>query len=1006
MKKDSREIPLDQRAIRASLEELQGRQFWQSLEELAEREESQGRLSRQCSQQASTGTDSMSRRTFLGLMAASLALAGLGGCGPGKPPEKILPYVRQPEEIVPGRPLFFATAMPLSGYALGLLAESHMGRPTKIEGNPQHPASLGGTDALAQASVLSLYDPDRSQTVLHQARISTWDAFLAAMTHEMEAQRSRQGAGLRILTETVTSPTLAAQIRALLQKFPSAQWHPYEPIGLDNLHAGARLAFGEPVNTLYRFDRAKAILALDADFLSSWPGSVRYAHDLMEGRRVRKDRLHMSRLYVVESTPTLAGALADHRWPLRASQVEGFARAVAGALGLQVGPASGLNPSAPPIPWIPAIVRDLQNHRGATIVLAGEGQPPIVHALAHGLNQLLGNVGNTVIYTDPVEVTPEGPLASLRRLVGDMAAGRVDTLVILGGNPAYTAPADLRFAEQLSKVGLRIHLSPYADETSALCHWHIPEVHYLETWSDARAFDGTVTVLQPLIDPLYHGRSAHELLAVLLGEVGHKSYDIVRRYWQGQTPSSDFEAFWQRALHDGLIDGSQLPGRPVSLRADFTGQSAPSPSPPTSGGTGLEIIFRPDPHVWDGRFANNAWLQELPKPLTTLTWDNAALISPTTARRLGLSNEEVVELRYRGRVVRAPIWVMAGHCDDAVTMHLGYGRTRAGRVGTGAGFNAYALRTSDAPWFGSGLEIRKTGERYPLAVTQEHSGMVGRDLVRAATLKQFRAHPGLVQEGGDRLRPSQVSLYPEYPYTGHQWGMAIDQNLCIGCNACVVACQAENNIPIVGKSEVLRNREMHWLKIDRYYHGDPGNPKTYFQPRPCMHCEKAPCEVVCPVEATVHDDEGLNEMIYNRCVGTRYCSNNCPYKVRRFNFFQNVDKSVISLQLMRNPDVTVRERGVMEKCTYCIQRISTARREAEKENREVREGEVLTACQQACPTQAIVFGNINDPNSAVARLKAEPHNYDLLAELNTQPRTTYLAVFSNPNPEIKDQGVA
>jgi molybdopterin-containing oxidoreductase family iron-sulfur binding subunit len=1003
--------PLDLTALRARLAATRGQQYWRSLAELADTEEFRELLQREFPRHASVWLDPISRRGFLQLMGASLALAGLSACT-RQPEEKIVPYVRAPEGLIPGRPQFYATAVLLGGVATGVLVESHMGRPTKIEGNPQHPASLGATDVFTQAAVLTLYDPDRAQVVTSAGRISTWDAFLATMSTALEAQRLSQGAGLRILTETVTSPTLAHQLQTLLSQFPAAWWYQYEPTGRDTVLAGARLAFGEDVDAHYRFDKAEVILSLEADFLFSLPGSVRYARDFTEKRRVQDGHTEMNRLYVVENTPSLTGAMADHRLPLRASEIEHFARTLAAALGvsgvrsLEFGVSPAANPQ-PPVPekWIAALVRDLQQHRSASLVIAGDQQSPVVHALAHAMNHALGNIGNTVIYTAPVQAKPVEQSESLRVLVQDMEAGKVEMLVILGSNPVFTAPVDLRFAEHLAKVPLRIHCSLYEDETTALCHWHIPETHSLESWGDARAYDGTVTIIQPLIAPLYSSKSFHEVLAVLSGQPSASSYDIVHEYWKSQNLATDFEKFWRQALHDGLVAGRTYPSKEVSLRVDWmtpdSGLRTPdSFQPPTPNPQSLEIIFRPDPTIWDGRFANNGWLQELPKPLTKLTWDNAALVSPATAERLGLINEEVVELHYLERVVRAPVWIMPGHADNAVTVHLGYGRTHAGRVGTGTGFNAYALRTTDAPWFGSGLEIRKTGERYLLACTQHHHSMEGRNLVRVGTIEEYQAHPHFVHEMGHDPAPD-VTLYPLYEYKGYAWGMAIDLNACIGCNACVLACQAENNIPIVGKTQVAIGRDMHWIRIDRYYRGDLDNPETYHQPVVCMHCENAPCEVVCPVGATVHSNEGLNEMVYNRCVGTRYCSNNCPYKVRRFNFLPYADYTTPSLKLLRNPNVTVRTRGVMEKCTYCVQRINAARITAEKEDRKIRDGEIVTACQAACPAQAIVFGDINDPDSHVARLKAEPLNYGLLTELNTRPRTTYQARLRNPNPEIK-----
>ncbi len=1018
---------LDLAASRASLERPGGKRFWRSLQELAATQDFKDFLHHEFPHDPAKEVNAVSRRDVLKLMGASAALAGLTACTK-LPTQKIVPYVRAPEEVVPGKPLFYATAMPLGGVATGLLVESHMGRPTKIEGNPDHPASLGATDVFAQASVLTLYDPDRSQVLTHEGRIGSWGAFFAAVNNARDEHRLGKGAGLRVLTETVTSPTLTYQLRALLTEFPSAKWHQYEPSGRDAVREGARLAFGRYVNTVYRFEQADVILALDADFLCSGPGCLRYARDFAAKRRVDVGQTNMNRLYLVESTPSNTGAMADHRLPVRASEIEGFARAVAEKLGIKTGSRSETTPSHVPPDWIPALVRDLQRHRGSSIVLAGDQQPPIVHALAHAMNQALDNAGKTVLYTTPVEANPVDQMQSFRELVADMKVGLVDTLVIIGGNPVFTAPADLQFAEHLLKVKLRIHLSLYEDETSELCHWHVPEAHYLESWSDARAYDGTVSIIQPLIAPLYDGKSAHELLAVLLGQPDRSAHDFVRDYWKGQNSSQDFETFWETTLHDGVMAGTALPPKQVLSNTGFGvqdwGLKSANTSGPNSqisphsqaGGTGgLEIVFRPDPTIWDGRFANNGWLQELPKPLTKLTWDNAAMVGPATAQRLGVNNEDVVKLLYEGREVLAPIWIVPGHADDSVTVHLGYGRKRAGRVGTGIGFNAYAIRTSDKLWCGSGLEIEKTGERYPLAETQHHHSINAegrreeeeslaafrRDLVRVATIEEFRKNPNFAQDPEEKTSKAP-SLYPGFKNAAYAWGMAIDLNSCIACNSCVVACQAENNIPVVGKTEVEAGREMHWIRIDTYYRGGLDNPETYNEPVLCMHCENAPCEVVCPVAATVHSPEGLNEMVYNRCVGTRYCSNNCPYKVRRFNFKLYSDWTTPSLIPLRNPNVTVRSRGVMEKCTYCVQRINAAKIEAEKQDREVRDGEIVTACQGACPTQAIVFGNINDPNSRVSKLKAQARNYGLLAELNTRPRTTYLARLRNPNPEIKE----
>jgi molybdopterin-containing oxidoreductase family iron-sulfur binding subunit len=1025
--------PLDLVQIQAKLERWPEKRVWRGLEELAGTPEYRDFLECEFPHDPRADTKGVSRRSALKLMGASAALAGLTACTK-LPTEKIVPYAQQqPEDFVPGKPLFYATAMPLAGYGMGLLVESHMGRPTKVEGNPGHPASLGAANVFAQASVLGLYDPDRAQVVIHRGRIGDWSTFLTAMDQTRVDLLARKGEGLRILTGMVTSPSLADQIKSVLAQFPQAKWHQYEPLNRDTVREGAKLAFGEYANPIYHFDQADLIVSLDADFLSAGPGAVRYAREFADKRRVTGPESAMNRLYVVESTPTVTGAMADHRLPLQASNVYFFARTLMTCLThtAQAGVANV------PDDWIPALLRDLQNHRGTSLVIAGEQQPPEVHVLAHAINDVLGNVGKTVHYTDPVEASAVNALESLRELVADMQAGQVDTLLILGVNPVYNSPADLHFKESLLKAKMRIHLSLYEDETAEQCHWHVPEAHFLEAWGDVRAYDGTVSIMQPLISPLYDGKSAYEILALLAGEAGASGHDVVRAYWQKQKPGADFEQFWQTSLNDGVVANSAL--LPKTAKVNQTAVLVPPKGLVLSSSdlhtSAIEIVLRPDPSIGDGSFANNAWLQEVPKPLTKLTWDNAALVSPATARTLGFANGDLVKVSAHGQSVEAPIWITPGHANDSMTMHLGYGRRRAGHVGTGLGFNAYLLSTTDNPWirgatalksgYVSGYagpienspefrgSIEKTGKTYQLVTTQHHHIMgkegkereeesvaaLQRKLVRGATLEEFRKDPEVIREEGEENGPS---LYPSFEYDANAWGMAIDLNSCVGCNACVVACQSENNIAVVGKEQVANGREMHWIRVDAYFEGGLENPGFYNQPVPCMHCENAPCEYVCPVAATVHSPEGLNEMIYNRCVGTRYCSNNCPYKVRRFNFELWSDWTTPSLEPLRNPDVTVRSRGVMEKCTYCIQRINRVKIAAEKEDRELREGEILTACQQTCPAQAIVFGNINDPNSRVAKLKAQSRNYGLLTELNTRPRTTYLAKLRNPNPEIKE----
>ncbi len=1051
-------------SIREKILALNGKEYWRSIEEHADTSEFREFIAQEFPHEIEHWDNSLSRRNFVKVMGASLALAGLSGCVI-QPNEQIVPYVKNPAEgQLPGKPLFVATAMSLGGVATGLLAKAYEGRPVKIEGNPDHPGSKGATDVLAQASILGMYDPDRSQEVTYRGMSKTWEAFMGELRAAVEENRKDGGAGVRFLTETVTSPTLIDQFSKVKAELPNSKWVQYEPINQDNAMAGARMAFGSPVQTIYKFDKAERVLSLDADIFSGF--NVGYIKDYSKGRAFSEEKKEISRLYCVESTVSLTGAKADHRLAVKPSQMSEVAKAIAAAVGVS-GATSTYKENAA---WIAGLAKDLMAFKGKSLVVAGNNQSPVVHALAHAMNAALGNAGETAVYAEPMSPGSDKlQIEQLRELIGDIDAGRVRMLVILGGNPVYNTPSDLRLnADRMRKVPFSVHLGMHADETAEQCFWHVAEKHYLEGWSDGRAFDGTASIVQPLIQPLYDGKNAHEVLQLFLREnFDKKDHDIVKEFWQKQDikpavaagskneakPSTEgakenveksvepkasaaptvaaivpknFEDNWRKALHDGFIPNTASEPKSVTATSAFLSQPEVKPA----GSGNLEISILPDPSVYDGRFVNNGWLQELPNPLNKITWDNVALISPKTADdlKINMGNDshefaggaqgtafintkggnqfsDLVTLTYQGGKIEKPVpmWIAPGQPDGVVTIFMGYGRTRAGKVGTGLGYNAFDVRRSDAMDHGFG-EIKSTGEQTDIASTQIHFNMEGRDLLRVWDIDEFEKNPTM----GHQDNEYDKSMYP---YEQHQatyeknyrWGMSIDINSCVGCNACVVACQSENNIPVVGKEQVNRSREMHWLRIDAYYAGDVNHAEgPHFQPVLCQQCEQAPCETVCPVHATVHSAEGLNDMVYNRCVGTRYCSNNCPYKVRRFNFLLYQDWNTPQYKLMRNPEVTIRSRGVMEKCTYCTQRIAAARIEAEKDGRKIRDGEVVTACQSVCPTNAIVFGDISDPNSAVAKAKKDHRNYTLLNELNTQPRTTYLAGLKNQNKEMPD----
>ncbi|HEX4086975.1 MAG TPA: TAT-variant-translocated molybdopterin oxidoreductase [Chthoniobacteraceae bacterium] len=948
-----------------------GLRHWRSLDELSDTPEFRQWLEREFPENASDWLDAerdgLGRRRFLSLMGASLALAGFAGCSL-RSREKIVPYVAQPEEIVPGRPLYYATAMPLRGYGRGIIVETQMGRPVKIEGNPAHPDSLGATDAVMQAAVLELWNPDRSQTPMFQGGISDWGQFESELLAVMAKMSAADGEGMAILTEASTSPTLQRQRAAWLAKFPKARWY----------WGGG----GSPIPKLppagADFGKADLIVSIGCDIFADQPGSLRFTRQFAKRRRVENGRVNPNRLYVLESTPTITGSMADHRLAAPPDRIAAVLRWANGRGDEVLDPAEQT--------FARNLAADLAAHRANSIVIAGETEPDQIRSLAESM----GAGKNS-------QSLPEDELATL---CGDLAGGHVQNLFILGGNPAYNSPAALGFADHLRKATFTVHLGHYYDETSRQCRWHLPQTHFLEEWSDILASGGTPTIIQPVIDPLYAGKSIHEVLSLLTGTFRPSGYDIVRATW-GASGKGDFGTFWDQSVHDGIVAGAP-PAAAPGARAAGDAVATPAPSgapaiPPPALTPGADyLLIRPDPAVGDGRWADNGWLQEMPKPMTKLTWDNAAILSPAMARRHGLGTGDMIDLHAGGRSVRAPVMVLPGQADRCVTVHLGYGRTVAGKVGSNRGFSAYPLQDAHSPWCLAGLEIRKAEGTYELATTQHHFSMEGRDIVRVAGVDEFRANP----EFAAPKLPHPPSLLPAAPPLHHHatyaWGLTVDLSTCTGCAACVIACQAENNIPYVGKEQVAAGREMHWIRIDRYFEGAPENPAMLNQPVLCMHCENAPCEVVCPVAATVHNDEGLNTMIYNRCVGTRYCSNNCPYKVRRFNFLEYSPPPDSAEAQGENPNVTVRRRGVMEKCTYCVQRINLSRIAAELDNRRIRDGEIQTACQQACPAEAIVFGNLLDPGSRVSRRKKEPVNYGLLTELNTRPRTTYLARIRNP----------
>ena len=1009
--------PMTLEQVRRELNGAKGKRYWRSLDELADTPEFQAAVEQEFPSAAQEWIDPVSRRGFLRLMGASMALAGLAGCTK-QPDEPIYPYVKAPEDLILGKPMYFATAHPFTTGAVPLLVKSDEFRPIKIDGNPEHAYNRGGSDPFSQGSLLDLYDPDRSQHVTYKGENREWEEFAESFRDKVVS--TKDGTGIYFLSATIISPTLARQWQAVQKAWPKARLVQYDPA-----IAGTFLEKGLSVQ--YDLSKSDVIVSLDADFLSSasYPGFHKLVRDYAARRK--EPEKGMNRLYTIESATTTTGMKAEHRLGLRASEVPAFAAALAEAVGV-----TGVNP--PTYAWtadqqrfLAALAKDLKANAGKCAVLPGLYQPPVVAELALAINNALGNVGKTVfVSSEPAIPLPSDQLGDFKWLVADLNAGKVDWLVILNTNPIYNAPADLNFAGAFNKANIVAHLGSHYDETGQLSHWHIPAAHYLESWSDARAYDGTVSIVQPMIDPLYGGRSAHHVFQALLDDPLVGPYDAVRETWKS-TIKGDFEFGWRKALHDGWI-ADTVPGVQAAASSAKTGAAAfrgeiPAPTPKDS----VEIVFRPDPNVYDGRWANVGWLQELPKPITNLSWDNAAIVSGDTLTKWNLEEDDIVEISVGNGRVKAPVIVAPGHPDNAVTVYLGYGR-QVGRVGGGAGFNAYLIRSTWAPLYATGA-VRKMDGKWGVAITKSHyqdhrakflegkgagdnsleadEALGPRGIIRYTTLDEFKANPNFAHEGDAHETPSRdTSLFPNWSYNeANAWAMSIDMNSCTGCNACIVSCYAENNIAVVGKQQVRVGRNMQWLRIDTYFEGDLAAPRAHFQPMACQHCENAPCEQVCPVGATVHSPEGLNVMVYNRCVGTRYCSNNCPYKVRRFNFLLFSDYETESLKLMRNPDVTVRSRGVMEKCSYCIQRISAAKIAADKENRNIRDGEIVTACQQACPAGAITFGNKNDKNSRVSKLREQPRSYQVIADINTRPRTTYVAEVLNPNQELEETPV-
>ncbi len=1029
-----------------------GPRYWRSLDELADTPAFREWAQREFPQGASEWKDPVSRRHFAKIMSASFLLAGFGLTGCRRPEESIHPFGKMPEGYVHGVPQNFATAMPDRSGAQALIVKSLDGRPIKVEGNPRHPLELGGTNHWAQASLLNLYDPDRAIRVLKKGVQERRETALDALSALASRAAGKRGEGLAFLLGASNSPSRDRLIATLREKYPQARWFFHEPIDFGSPARAAALIRGDAAHGLvpqYHLDQSKVILSLDHDFLGTEPDSARLIRDFARSRRIEKPSDEISRLYVVESLMSLTGANADHRLRVAPAHVEAVAAHLALAVLRKTSPSEAADliqalaaialPAGVKPEWIQECAADLLAHKKDAVVLAGHRQPELVQALAQAINRSLGSEGHTVKFLRQPE--PKGE--NLDALVKALREKQIQTLVLSGVNPAYTAPANLDWsaAQQLAETVVR--LSYDEDETTPLCDWQLPAAHYLESWGDARTSDGTIVGVQPLIAPLFQGMTELEFLARIGKLEQVNPHEIVRDTLRKWITTGDFEVEWKRFLRDGFLAGSAAPSVDAPIRwakvVDLVRAARVSEAPNKDR---LEVVFQRSYSTDDGRNNNNGWLQEMPDPITKVCWENVVTISARTARELGVYFENpergklsvpTLKIELDGRSLEAPVWIQPGQADYTLGLALGYGRTKTGRVGKGSGYNAYQIRNSATLNAAGGVRATALSRKQAVSTTQDHWAMEGRAIVREANLEQFRQHPDFAQNMDlEAHLPKNGELY-QHPHTKdptmkgiHQWGMAVDLNTCVGCSACVLACQSENNIPIVGKDQVARGREMHWLRLDRYFSVSPNDteladPQVVNQPMFCQHCENAPCENVCPVNATVHDEEGLNVMVYNRCVGTRYCSNNCPYKVRRFNYFDYNQRPIDRLyegplapkgmpdllQMAKNPDVTVRMRGVMEKCTFCVQRIEQAKiaqkvKAGASGDVRVPDGTIKPACAQVCPAEAIVFGDVADPASRVSRVKEQTRNYSVLGFLYTKPRVTYLARVRNPNPRMPD----